>query len=628
MNTRFTPRDRSSDGHALLMVMCITVAMLIMLAATMNRTIGTSTMNARNNQYVVGLYAAEAATEKVFGMMKTDFLAGNLVSITNQMKIRAYQGAIPQVSENAYWNQFQFSDGNGSLNSNYVYCTMSAWQLATNWGPLPSQYAGLYGWTNNYRIISNVKQNVNTTYSITNAVQLDVDLDLIPIFQFAIFYNGLLEFTWCAPMTVNGRTHADASIYTGSICQLTFNGLVTTTGTISSPAWDGNAASAYTVSTLYNANYSTNSQALTLPIGTTNAHAIIEMPPPGGDTNASLAAARYFNKADLVLLVSNSTVTLTLQNSSADAQPTNITAYYYPTNSYASNYVQVTTNFPFLTITNTFTDQRENDTVKVTDINMSVLDKWLHTNTTATTKFHNISGVYSSSNVPSILYAADNRSFGAGQLTAVRIKNGSIIPTNLVSIAGSNAPSGFSVATPNPLYIDGNYNTPDSTTLYTTNTTKVFPASLASDALTILSQNWVDSASAQTMGSSGGGVRTACNTEVNAAIMTGVVPSTGSGASQFSGGVHNLPRLLEDWGNGGATTLTLNTSIVNLFNSKWATSQWQTPGKYYYAPTRQFSFNQNFLDYTKQPPGTPMLGYVLRNRWVVPPPNTINYAGN
>ena len=69
-------------------------------------------------------------------------------------------------------------------------------------------------------------------------------------------------------MTVNGRTHANGNIYTGSICQLTFNGLVTKTGTISSPAWDGHATSEYTVATTFNAGYSTNSQALTLPIGT------------------------------------------------------------------------------------------------------------------------------------------------------------------------------------------------------------------------------------------------------------------------------------------------------------------------------------------------------------------------
>jgi hypothetical protein len=126
----------------------------------------------------------------------------------------------------------------------------------------------------------------------------------------------------------------------------------------------------------------------------------------------------------------------------------------------------------------------------------------------------------------------------------------------------------------------------------------------------------------------GGSKAVATSITVNAAILTGIVPSTGSGANSFSGGVHNLPRLLEDWGNGGAVTLTLNTSIVNFFTSNRATHQWENPGGYYYAPTRQFSFDLNFLDYTKQPPGTPMLGFVLRSRWAVPPPNRVDYAGN
>ena len=112
----------------------------------------------------------------------------------------------------------------------------------------------------------------------------------------------------------------------------------------------------------------------------------------------------------------------------------------------------------------------------------------------------------------------------------------------------------------------------------------------------------------------------ACNTTVNAAILTGIVYSTGGATGQFSGGVMNLPRLLEDWGNGGSTTLTLNTSIVNLFNSLRATTQFKDPGTYYYAPTRQFSFDQNFMNSYKQPPGTPMLNVVLRSKWTVPPP--------
>lgn len=631
MKTSFASQDRSSAGHALLIVMCITAASMVMLAATMNRTVGTSAMNARNNQYVAGLYAAEAATEKVFGMMKTDFLAGNLTAITNHLG--QYRGGVPLPSESAYWNKYQFSDAQGNLNSNYVACMMSAWQLSTNWGGLPSQYSGLYGWTNLYRIVSNVKQISNTTYSITNACQLDVDLDLIPVFQFAIFYNSLLEFTWCAPLTVNGRTHANGNIYTGSTCQLTFNSLVTDTGMISSPAWDGHTTSQYTVPALYNANYSTNANSLTLPIGSTNANAIIQMPPSGEDPNSSLGQARYYNKADLVLLVTNinssvSAVTLTLKTSSTDPQATNITAYYYPTNLSTTNYVQVTTNFPFLNVTNTFTDQRETDLVKATDIDMGALSSWLVTNAAVKAKFPNTAGVYNLSTAPTILYAADNRSYSSVQLTAIRLKNAQTIPTNMVNIAGNNQPSGFTVATPNPLYVQGNYNCPNSAYLSTTNTTTAYPASLASDALTILSGAWKDSASTTTLGSSGGGVRTATNDTVNAAILTGIVPSTGSGATQYSGGAMNITRLLEDWGNGGSVTLTLNTSIVNLFASTRATNQFQNPGAYYYAPTRQFSFDLNFLNYTKQPPGTPMLGAVLRSKWATPRPNTVTYVGN
>ena len=152
-----------------------------------------------------------------------------------------------------------------------------------------------------------------------------------------------------------------------------------------------------------------------------------------------------------------------------------------------------------------------------------------------------------------------------------------------------------------------------------------FPASLVSDALTILSGNWADSHSDDPFGT---GVRKACNDTVNAAILTGIVYSTGSGSSQYSGGAMNLPRLLEDWGNGGSTTLTMNTSIVNFFNSVRATTQFQNPGVYYYAPTRQFTFDNNFTASYKQPPGTPMLNVVLRRKWTVPPPNTTTYAGN
>ena len=60
----------------------------------------------------------------------------------------------------------------------------------------------------------------------------------------------------------------------------------------------------------------------------------------------------------------------------------------------------------------------------------------------------------------------------------------------------------------------------------------------------------------------------------------------------FSGGVHNLPRLLEDR---GACTLTLNTSIISLFNSARATGQFLNPGTYYVRPRENSATTLTFL---------------------------------
>ena len=47
----------------------------------------------------------------------------------------------------------------------------------------------------------------------------------------------------------------------------------------------------------------------------------------------------------------------------------------------------------------------------MTDIDVGMLGKWLATNTTAATKFPNTAGMYAISNVPNILYVADNRTY-------------------------------------------------------------------------------------------------------------------------------------------------------------------------------------------------------------------------
>jgi hypothetical protein len=427
---------------------------------------------------------------------------------------------------------------------------------------------------------------------------------VVPIYEFAIFYNGLLEFTWTAALTLNGRVHANGDIYVGSASALTFNSVVTTAGAIYKTNWDGHTVAQMTGAVNYNGTpgWMTNVTPVYLPVGTNNTPAamreIINMPPPGEAPNSVMGMGRYYNLAGVVLLVSNTTVTAYVKNSPSDV-PISLTETNWGTNS-----ISLLTTFPFLSVTNAFVDQRElSKTVRPTQIDVGMYGQWLTTNIAVMSKFPSGSSI-----PPNVLYVADNRTSATNtDLFAVRLVNGAIIPTN-----GMNgifpSPTGWTVATPNPLYVLGHYNIGPggSTAPGDPDTSKTYPASLVSDALTVLSSNWQDSQSSLYLGSPQ--KNPATSTTINAAILTGIVYSTDSSSNHFSGGVQNVPRLLENW---SGRTLTLNTSLVNLFDSARATNWFRNPGVYYYAPNRSFSFDQNFTNPTKLPPATPALRIVV-----------------
>jgi hypothetical protein len=424
-------------------------------------------------------------------------------------------------------------------------------------------YRGLKGYSSTYRVISNARQ-VGTRFNVTNAVQQDIQAASVPLFQFAIFYNSLLEFT-TAGAVLKPLPWAGATSYGGTIA---YNG--------------GNPVTNYTT--------------LALPIGTNNTAAAVRevlYPPPAGESVSSdMGVSRYYNKAQINIVVSNTTAMLWVKTGASDT---------------ASNVVPWTNFSSFVNTNVSFTDQRESKTVQTTQIDVGKMLQWMTTNTTLAGK------VSTPTNKPITVYVADFRTMSSSTMTGVRLTNGATLPGG-----------GLTFATMNPLYVLGHFNCPNAAYLGTTNTSQSAPASLLGDAITVLSPSWSDSSS-----SSSYTTRQAVNTTINAAIVAGNVVSTGSGRSQFSGGVHNLTRLLEDWGS-GADVLTLNTSIINLFNSVIASNKFIYPGDpgcYYTAPARNFSYDVNFNDPAKQPPGTPMLRAMIRTSWVNAPANTTNYAG-
>src|SRR5262249_38046095 len=67
-----------------------------------------------------------------------------------------------------------------------------------------------------------------------------------PVFQYAIFYNNLLEFTWNAPFTNRAPVHANGDIFVGSSTNLIFSYPVEATGGIFKTNWAGHLVNTMT----------------------------------------------------------------------------------------------------------------------------------------------------------------------------------------------------------------------------------------------------------------------------------------------------------------------------------------------------------------------------------------------
>ncbi|HWY77952.1 MAG TPA: hypothetical protein VN281_20220 [Verrucomicrobiae bacterium] len=620
-------RPKSQSGFSLFMTLVLVGIALTVLGATVSRTMTVARLNDRNNTYVLGNAAAEAATEKVLSRMMLDFESGGLTSITNNLSF--YRATVPTSGENGWWTNFVFSDGQGNANATYVA------QASTNASPayvqLETQYPGLMAFAATYRVLSDVHPIFANNYGFTNAVQQDVQMAEIPVYQFAVFYNSPLEFTGSATLTVSGRVHCNTNICVGqpSGSSLTFSYFVTSSGLITNPPLAGLTTSSYAGTINYNGTpspgWGTGEPVMTLPIGDTNNSAasvrqILNPPPAGESVTNPISPQRLYNKADIVVMVSNNSVNVTLRSTPNDSTPlvfTNGTAAW--TNANLGSWVGTNSG------SNAFYDARQGKFIRTVQIDVGKLGTWLKSNTNAAAKWS-----WASANpFNGVVYVGNFNDTNSAYLDAVRLTNGLYIDPSTNAM-----PLGLTVATANPLYIQGNFNATNYSTnfnyLGSSNVVGLPPASVLCDAITMLSPSWNDANdSSATYNCSS---RTASSMTCNAAILAGNVPTTGSTTTTYSGGVQNFCRLLENWNpGGGQQTLTLNTSIVCLFSSAQATNQFVQPtgtasADYYEPPIRHFYFNANYSTSGGLPPGTPFIARMIRATWCSAPADTLTYA--
>jgi hypothetical protein len=189
-------------------------------------------------------------------------------------------------------------------------------------------------------------------------------------------------------------------------------------------------------------------------------------------------------------------------------------------------------------------------------------------------------------------------------LPGIVLTNGSSLPSN-----------GLSIATPDPVYIVGNWNVYSNggtSMAGSSNTANTLPSAVYADAITILSPSWNPANSTLAIGS-----RTASTDTVNAAFLTGNVPSNNV---NYSGGVENFPRFLENW---SGQTFYYNGSMVEMFPSQIANAPWPGTGSVYNPPTRDWTFDTQFTNPNNIPPLTPKIIYIQRSSWSDLAPGTL-----
>jgi hypothetical protein len=203
-----------------------------------------------------------------------------------------------------------------------------------------------------------------------------------------------------------------------------------------------------------------------------------------------------------------------------------------------------------------------------------------------------------------------------GARHALKLVDGRLnaVGTSPLPVRPDNLQGGFTVASENPVYVKGDYNSSALDPFWGNNANNNTPhsaAAIIADTVTILSNQWADAASLYF-------TTTVANRPVNAdayyrmAVAGGKnipfpQPLWGGQDMGTDGGLHNFLRYLEDWNSNH----WYNGSLVSMYYSEYDTGIFKCCTTVYSPPTRKYYFDTLFLNPANLPPGTPMFQDVV-----------------
>ena len=538
-----------------------------------------------------------------------------------------------------------------------------------------ADYPGHPGWKllNTTYLAEVALKTTDLTGILTAHVGRTFTQSVIPVSQAAIFYDDNLTFKPGASMTIAGPIQTNGNLlinpsggtlaltgnvsYSGSTVSIPNNGstVVSSTAAGSTAQVAPNHWSSPmipvpndTYDALTNiANLSSSNSALKqnvndgyrelldppvnafssgIPVANYNSTADVNDP-------SAVSRVRFFNQAGLRLVVSRT----------GSGGPQVVTAYDSNNNAILDphGYLSAAINPPTTTLSSgsvatlntSIYDYRQQANIEVTNIDLNLLNTFIQTLPT-------YNGI--------VYFTNTDQTANNSVITAVRLINGAQLPTS------GTSGQGFTFATNDALYIQGDYNTRGGTV--SSSGTIPLPSQVLADAVTVLSNSWNDAnnliptasnVAGQTYGS---GVilnqdlvtiRNASTTNINTSIVAGITSSTDSSITNPDGGAHNFIRVMENWStlqgtnpqSGGANLFTANYStltsaqtlnfmgsIAQLFHSKVLNGLFKgnttptTDGGYVYqTPNRNWSYNPDIWKHP--PPGTFANIQFVRGQW-------------
>jgi hypothetical protein len=455
------------------------------------------------------------------------------------------------------------------------------------------------------------------TNSKTNLNEADLELRfktrLVPLFQFAMFYNKDMEILPQETMNLSGPVHTNRDMYMdSSAAVLTVNGQVTAAGSIyrgrkNTDTCSGNSVKVYNPTTATTLISSCSNRVMLsntdlVPFNSMIQKGVQTLTVPDIGVIDPVSTSTFWARADLrlVLTMNSSDAPYNIEVRNADnsvntagttAINTNVlctTSSGGVSNSRSlSNGTIGGSNSVRAVGYKSIYNPREGAVIRLLDIDMTALFNCLK----STAWFGTGKLLDETSDGGLVFYATviGPNSSSAGNTYGVRIRNSAELKS---TVALAEVPRGLTFTSDQALYTMGNFNS-----------TNKKPVALYSDSFNILSTNWSDASCTDSSHCAFSG-RTAAATTVNAAMLsgtdtTGDVDGTAGQGGTYGGGAHNFPRLQEDW---SGDALNIRGSFVSLSQPRHVDGVWQQNDPYYNVPNRNYDYDVSFNNSSNLPP--------------------------